>query len=67
MTERVSIRQGVLLWERGPVSCTCLNVAPDHIEICLYVNDRPVDRQRFTDAESAAQYAVSKMRAYNAV
>jgi hypothetical protein len=59
-------RQAVVLWQRGPVSCTCQHLALDHIEISLCVNAHPLDRKRFTDTESAAQYAIAKMRSYNA-
>lgn len=64
--ERVSVRKGIVLWEKGALSCTCLVGAPDNIEISLRVNGHRVERKRFTDPEEASQYAIDKMHAYNA-
>jgi hypothetical protein len=60
-------RQVVVLWEGGGVTCTCVAVAVDHIEICLVASNVIVDRQVFTDADAASRYALDKMRAYQAL
>ncbi len=64
--ERLKIAHGVVIWEQAGVSCTCLTLTPDNIEIRLVVNGMQVERQRFGDADSASRYAIEKMHAYNA-
>jgi hypothetical protein len=65
-SNEVSRVTGVTLWEKGNIRCTCNIVANNLIEISLCVNDCPIHRQRFTDGESASEFALAKMRAYNA-
>lgn len=64
-TDRGASRS-VVLWEHGSVSCACLHLAPDLIEIGLLVNGQFTERKQFTDAESASQYAIAKMHMHSA-
>jgi hypothetical protein len=66
-SDSVQFGRGVVLWEKGNISCTCNIAANNLIEITLCVNDRPIHRQWFTDGESASDYALAKMRAYNVI
>jgi hypothetical protein len=59
---RESSRQVVVLWERGPISCFCLNVAPDHIEVLLASDGVVIHRQVFTD-DSMASCAKTRPKA----
>jgi hypothetical protein len=61
-------RQGVILWEKGPVCCTCrAPTTTDRIEVLLWSNGVQIERNLFTDADEAAQFALDKLRAYNAL
>ncbi|MGH9141517.1 MAG: hypothetical protein ACRD2I_10295 [Vicinamibacterales bacterium] len=55
-----------VLWHIGGMECTSLVSAADHIEIYLTIQQVRIDRHVFTDAESAAHYAIEKMHAYGA-
>ena len=55
-----------MLWESGAITCICLVLAIDHIEITLTVNGVVIDREVFSDAESASQHAIDQMHAYGA-
>jgi len=58
---------GIILWEKGPVCCTCrLPTATDRIEVLLWSKGVQIERNLFTDPEDAAQFALDKMHAYNA-
>ena len=46
--------------------CTCVTLATNHIEVLLIVNNVFVHRERFTNPEDAARFALDKMRAYSA-
>jgi len=63
--DRAAIRKPTLLWESKGVSCSCLIVAIDHIEISMTMDGTFLHRVTFTDPEVAAQYAIDKMHAYN--
>jgi hypothetical protein len=54
----------VVLWSNNAVTCTSLTHG-DNTEICLVVVGVTVHREFFTDAESAAQFAIAKMHVYN--
>jgi hypothetical protein len=54
----------LVIWEKGGVVCTSLSWAPDDIEIAIAVDGVIVQRQRFSDNNAAAAFAVDKMRAY---
>jgi hypothetical protein len=60
------MRQGVVLWEHGSVSCACLHVAPDHIEVTLAVDGVVVQKQTFSDHNAASEFAIDKMHVYDA-
>jgi len=64
--ERASITRPVVLWERGSISCTCLIVAPDHLEVTVAVDDVVVSTDVFTDHNAAAEFAIDQMHAFNA-
>jgi len=55
-----------VLWESGAITCMCLVLASDHIEISLTVNGVVIDREVFSDSESASQHAIDRMHAYGA-
>jgi hypothetical protein len=57
--------QGVVLWEAGEISCVCVTLAADHIEIII-AGGTTVTRDVFVDTESAATFAIDKMHTYNA-
>ena len=56
--------QPVTLWTIGPISCTCVTLADDQIEICLVSGTAVIERRVFPDPDTATHYAVDKMRAY---
>jgi hypothetical protein len=60
------VKTGSVLWESGAITCICLVLANDHIEIRLTVNGVVIDREVFSDAESASQHAIDQMHAYGA-
>ena len=64
--QRGVVKTGSVLWESGAVTCICLVLATDHIEISLTVNGVVIDREVFSDAESASQHAIDQMHAYGA-
>jgi hypothetical protein len=64
--EHHSIGPGVVLWERGAIRCTCRLLATSEVEILVSVSGADIERVRFTDAGAAAEYAIAKMRAYDA-
>jgi hypothetical protein len=57
-------RQPVTLWAIGPISCTCVTLPDDQLEICLLSGAAVIERRLFTDTDAAANYAIQKMRAY---
>jgi hypothetical protein len=61
---RAVVRNGLVLWKTKDLTCTCLTVAFDHIEICLFVGGLLISREVFTDANAATQYAIDIMHAY---
>jgi hypothetical protein len=63
---RAVVKTGSVLWESGAITCICLVHAIDHIEIRLTVNGVVIDREVFSDAESASQHAIDQMHAYGA-
>jgi hypothetical protein len=63
---RAVVKTGSVLWESGAITCICLVLANDHIEIRLTVNGVVIDREVFSDAESASQHAIDQMHAYGA-
>jgi hypothetical protein len=60
------VKTGSVLWESGAITCICLVLAIDHIEITLTVNGVVIDREVFSDGESASQHAIEQMHAYAA-
>jgi hypothetical protein len=60
------VKTGCVLWESGAITCVCLVLAIDHIEISLTVNGVVIDCEVFSDAESASQHAIDQMHAYGA-
>jgi hypothetical protein len=64
--ERVAMPHVVVLWEVGRITCTCRTLAPDRIEINLVVDGVVVERRTFPDTETASEFALAKMQAYNA-
>jgi hypothetical protein len=56
----------VVLWKTDTISCICLSHTPNRVEVRLSVKDVVIQRELFTDQETAAQFALDKMRAYNA-
>ena len=55
----------VVLWKREALTCTCITYAPDKVEVRLVVAGVLIERVCFSDTESASQFALDKMRAYN--
>lgn len=55
----------VVLWRHKAIACTCWTHSLDKIEVRLVSSGVTVQRQFFTDAESASEYAIEKMHAYN--
>lgn len=64
--EHISIRQGVVLWKREAISCTCLHLATGPIEVTIAVDGVVVSTEVFAEFHDASEYAISKMHAYNA-
>jgi hypothetical protein len=64
--ELVSIRQGVVLWQREAISCTCLHLETGHIEVTIAVDGVVVSTKVFAEYLDASEYAISKMYAFNA-
>jgi hypothetical protein len=64
-TERVETPQGVILWQRNSVSCSCRHIASDNIEIRLMVDGVVVYRQAFASIDAASEFAITKMHAYD--
>lgn len=56
----------VVLWKNEALTCTCITYAPTRVEVRLVVAGVLIERVFFSDTESASQYALDKMRAYNA-
>jgi hypothetical protein len=54
----------VTLWTIGPISCTCVTLPDNQIEICLVSGTTVIERRLFPDPDRAANYAVEKMHAY---
>jgi hypothetical protein len=54
----------VVIWEKAGVVCTSLSWAPDDIEIAIAADGLIGQRQRFSDNNAAAAFAIDKMRAY---
>jgi hypothetical protein len=63
---RSALGRAVLLWEKPPLSCTCLTLDNGQIEICVISSGVTIERTVFQDAESAARHASDKMIAYSA-
>jgi hypothetical protein len=59
-------RDPVVLWQRGGATCICQHVTPGRIEIQLVIADVTIQRSQFSDVDAAAQFALDKMRSYNA-
>jgi len=57
--------EAVVLWRSGGMTCTCRSYSPDRTEICLVVAGAIVERQIFTDAAVASQFAIDKMHVYD--
>jgi hypothetical protein len=60
------LAEAVVLWRRDSMTCTCRTHSPDRIEIRLLVVGVVVHRQIFSDTDAASQFAIEKMRAYDA-
>jgi hypothetical protein len=56
----------MVIWEKGAVTCTAVNCPPSDIEIVIVVDGLVVTRERFSDNDAAAQFAMEKMREYHA-
>jgi hypothetical protein len=50
-----------ILWSLGKVICECVHIAPDHIEICLWADGMPVEREVFTTPEAASTFAIAML------
>jgi hypothetical protein len=59
-------RDPVVLWQQSGAACICQRVTPDRIEIQLVIADVTIQRRQFSDVDAAAQFALDKMRSYNA-
>jgi hypothetical protein len=44
--------------------CHCRLISPTEVQVSLELNGHTFERQTFTDAESATQFAIDKMHAY---
>lgn len=53
-----------LLWKRGPMRCTGLVLAADHIEINMSIGGVVFSHQVFAEYDVAARYAIDQMHAY---
>ena len=60
------VKTGSVLWESAAITCICLVLAIHHIDITPTVNRVVVDREVFSDGESASQHAIDQMHAYAA-
>jgi hypothetical protein len=56
----------VVLWKSEALTCTCVTYAADRVEVRLIVAGVLIERASFSDIESASQFALDKMHAYNA-
>jgi hypothetical protein len=61
------VRKPVVLWEVGPVTCTCqVRIGNEPCRIALSVNGHVVERKVFQEAHAAARWAIDRMHAYAA-
>ena len=56
----------VVLWKTQTVSSTCLTHTLEQMEVQLRVKGVVIQREFFSDPETASQFALDKMHAYNA-
>jgi hypothetical protein len=55
-----------VLWKTQTVSSTCLTHTLEQMEVQLRVKGVVIQREFFSDPETASQFALDKMHAYNA-
>jgi hypothetical protein len=60
----VPVRTGIVLWKAGNVTCSCLTVALDHIEIVVTVDGVVAQSGWFDHHEEASRFAIEMRRAY---
>ena len=58
------VRAGIVLWQVGNATCTCLTVALDHIEITLTVDGVVAQSGWFDRHEDASRFAIDMRHAY---
>ena len=58
------VRTGIVLWQVGSATCTCLTVALDHIEITLTVDGVVAQSGWFDRHEDASRFAIDMRHAY---
>ncbi len=63
---RPSQEEGIVLWARDSVSCTCLRLAPDQIVISLFSSGVMLSSRTFPNEPVAVDYATALMNAYGA-
>ena len=59
-----TVRAGIVLWQVGSATCTCLTVALDHIEITLTVDGVVAQSGWFDRHEDASRFAIDMRHAY---
>ena len=66
VTKDLPREEGIDLWTRGPMSCRCLRMGPDHIVISLFSKGLVIDTRTFPTEDEATDYATHLMRVYGA-
>ena len=56
----------VVLWKTETISCTCLTHSLEQVEVQLRAKGVVIQREFFSDPETASRFAFDKMHAYNA-
>jgi hypothetical protein len=62
----VQRRTGIVLWQVGNATCTCLTVELDHIEITVTVDGVVAQSGWFDHHDEASRFAIAMRRAYAA-